>query len=125
MQVSTPETTAFDLISYVKASGHLNHIATTLAELQETLDEKRLTKLVNTEVVALPDMQRLGYLLEFVGAKPEIISILKNWVKTKNPRAVALRSDKDFQKSDELRKKINSLGYEIKDANQGQKVSRI
>jgi len=33
------------------------------------------------------------------------------------------RQNKDFKKSDELRKKINSLGYEIKDTPVGQKVS--
>ncbi len=35
------------------------------------------------------------------------------------------RQDKDFQKSDELRKEINSFGYEIKDTAEGQKISRI
>lgn len=35
------------------------------------------------------------------------------------------RQNKDFKKSDELRKKINSLGYEVKDTPEGQKVSRI
>ena len=35
------------------------------------------------------------------------------------------RLDKDFQKSDELRKEINSLGYEVKDTAGGQKVSKI
>src|SRR3989344_304116 len=35
------------------------------------------------------------------------------------------RKNKDFQKSDELRKEINYLGYEIKDTGEGQKVSRI
>lgn len=35
------------------------------------------------------------------------------------------RANKDFQKSDELRKKINDLGYEIKDTPEGQRVSRI
>lgn len=35
------------------------------------------------------------------------------------------RKNKDFKKSDELRKKINSLGYEVKDLTEGQKVSRI
>lgn len=35
------------------------------------------------------------------------------------------RLDKDFLKSDELRKEINSLGYEVKDTTEGQKVSRI
>jgi cysteinyl-tRNA synthetase len=33
------------------------------------------------------------------------------------------RTNKDFKKSDELRKKINSLGYEINDTPDGQKIS--
>jgi cysteinyl-tRNA synthetase len=33
------------------------------------------------------------------------------------------RVDKDFKKSDELRDKINSLGYEIKDTPEGEKIS--
>lgn len=37
----------------------------------------------------------------------------------------AAREAKDFKKSDELRQKINSLGYEVKDTPEGQKVSRI
>ncbi|OGI60159.1 cysteine--tRNA ligase [Candidatus Nomurabacteria bacterium RIFCSPHIGHO2_01_FULL_37_25] len=35
------------------------------------------------------------------------------------------RQNKDFTKSDELRKKINSLGYEVTDTPEGQKVSKI
>ncbi|OGI95032.1 cysteine--tRNA ligase [Candidatus Nomurabacteria bacterium RIFCSPLOWO2_01_FULL_42_17] len=35
------------------------------------------------------------------------------------------RQNKDFQKSDELRKEINSLGYEVKDTTEGQKISKI
>jgi len=35
------------------------------------------------------------------------------------------RNNKDFQKSDELRDKINSLGYEVKDTNEGQKVLKL
>jgi cysteinyl-tRNA synthetase len=35
------------------------------------------------------------------------------------------RKNKDFKKSDELRKEINSLGYEIKDTSDGQKISKI
>ena len=35
------------------------------------------------------------------------------------------RNDKDFKKSDELRKKINSLGYDIKDTAEGQKINKI
>ncbi len=35
------------------------------------------------------------------------------------------RLDKNFKKSDELREKINSLGYQVKDTGDGQKVSKI
>lgn len=35
------------------------------------------------------------------------------------------RLDKDFKKSDGLRKEINSLGYEIKDTDQGPRISKI
>jgi cysteinyl-tRNA synthetase len=35
------------------------------------------------------------------------------------------RKNKDFEKSDELRGKINALGYEVKDTGDGQQVSKI
>lgn len=35
------------------------------------------------------------------------------------------KENKDFKKSDELRQKINSLGYEIKDTGEGQKINKI
>ena len=35
------------------------------------------------------------------------------------------RQNKDFKKSDELRDKKNSLGYEVKDTSSGQKINRI
>ncbi len=35
------------------------------------------------------------------------------------------RAEKDFKKSDELRKKINDLGYEVKDTDDGQRISKI
>jgi cysteinyl-tRNA synthetase len=41
-----------------------------------------------------------------------------------NEREVA-RKNKDFKKSDELRDKINSLGYEVKDTPEGPKVYKI
>ena len=58
---------------------------------------------------------------------------LKEAKKEKIPKEVAqlvaerqaAREAKDFPKSDELRKKINSLGYEVKDTAEGQKISKI
>jgi cysteinyl-tRNA synthetase len=57
--------------------------------------------------------------LGFENLKPEIVP--ENIMEVVKEREDA-RQNKDFQKSDELRDKINSLGYEIKDTSEGQKV---
>jgi len=49
------------------------------------------------------------------------ISIPENILKLANEREQA-RKDKDFKKSDKLRDKINSMGYDIKDTPQGSKI---
>jgi len=65
MVVSTPETTAFDLVRFPSACGHWNNVATVLAELAEKMDPDTLAK--GTERVARSDAQRLGWLLDRVG----------------------------------------------------------
>jgi len=60
--------------------------------------------------------------LGFENLKEEIIP--EEILKLVSEREKA-RKNKDFKKSDELRKKINSFGYEVKDTSEGQKVSRI
>ena len=60
--------------------------------------------------------------LGFVNLKEEIIP--EEIIKLAEERELA-RQNKDFQKSDELRKKINSLGYEVKDLPEGFKISKI
>lgn len=45
-------------------------------------------------------------------------------IKLNNQRQQA-RSEKDWHKSDELRKQINELGYEIKDTDSGSKISKL
>jgi cysteinyl-tRNA synthetase len=54
--------------------------------------------------------------------KEEIIPDEINELVRKREKA---RLEKDWTKSDDIRKKINKLGYEIKDTDHGQKVSRI
>lgn len=98
MFVSTPEVTALDLVHYLKASGHIHHVATVLAELHEELNTEKLASLLTTQNIEAPCVQRLGYLLELVTAKPELIQVLKEWVQIHKPRYVALRSDKEYQK---------------------------
>ena len=60
--------------------------------------------------------------LGFENLKEEIIP--ENIKKLAEEREQA-RKNKDFKKSDELRKEINSLGYEVKDTAGGQKISKI
>ena len=100
MQISTPEITAFDLLLYVKSAGHLSHIATVLAELQEQFDEKRLREILNGDSIKFSQIQRLGYLLEIVQARPEIIALLKQYIQTHKPRTIPLRPDKTRQNTE-------------------------
>ena len=60
--------------------------------------------------------------LGFKNLKEEIIS--KEIIKLIEEREEA-RKNKDFKKSDELRDKMNSLGYEIKDSSGGYKINKI
>ena len=66
MLISTPEMTAFDLVRYAHVSGQLNHVATVLAELAETIDSEKLASFVQNDWVEIATAQRLGYLLEQV-----------------------------------------------------------
>ena len=59
--------------------------------------------------------------LGFDDLKKEVIP--ENILELVNAREKA-RQNKDFKKSDELRKEINALGYEIKDTEDGQKISK-
>ncbi|MFA6316158.1 MAG: type IV toxin-antitoxin system AbiEi family antitoxin [Elusimicrobiota bacterium] len=63
MKVSTLETTAWDIVRYVKASGGLENAVTVLAELAEKIDGFKLRDAVkrHREVIVA---QRLGYLLD-------------------------------------------------------------
>jgi len=65
IRVSGPEATAFDLVGYCNHAGGLDHVATVLTELGETLSAERLVALAPLSPVAWA--QRLGYLLDCVG----------------------------------------------------------
>ncbi|MBU1743246.1 MAG: type IV toxin-antitoxin system AbiEi family antitoxin [Proteobacteria bacterium] len=91
MAVGTPETTAFDLVRFPAAAGHWSHVATVLAELAESLDGARLVEVAPR--VRLPDVQRLGWLLGFLGegarAEP-----LATWLSGRRTTVVRLRTDR-------------------------------
>ena len=65
--VSSPEATAFDLVGYHKHAGGLDNVATVLAELADSLTSENLFAVA--KLSPAPWAQRLGYLLEHVGAE--------------------------------------------------------
>lgn len=78
--VSTPEATALDLVGYQHQAGGLNHVATVLSELAEKIDPAKLT--AAAAAAPVPWAQRLGYLLERVGAT-EKAAPLKDYVRAR------------------------------------------
>jgi len=64
--VSSPEATAFDLVGYPSHAGGLDHVATLLAELAESIEPGALATIAPLSPV--PWAQRLGYLLCLVDA---------------------------------------------------------
>jgi len=64
--VSSPEATAFDLVGYPDQAGGLDNVATVLTELVEKLQPEKI--LAAACLSPLTWSQRLGYLLELVGA---------------------------------------------------------
>ena len=64
--VSTVEATAFDLVGYMHRAGGVDRVANVLSELGESIDPERLVAASGTASILWA--QRLGYLLEHVGA---------------------------------------------------------
>lgn len=90
MRVSTPEATAFDLFRYLQGAGHLGHVATVLAELAEKLDPELLAEIAKLED-EIPSTQRLGHVLDQVGAG-EVAAGLAALIAERKPRYVPLRA---------------------------------
>ena len=78
--VSTPEATALDLVGYQHQAGGLNQVATVLSELAEKIDPAKLA--AAAAAAPVPWAQRLGYLLERVGAA-EKAAHLKQYVRAR------------------------------------------
>jgi len=66
LSVSSPETTAFDLVGYSRRCGGLENVTLVLSELLGQLDGNRLVQ--SFPLHPMVWAQRLGYLLEFCGA---------------------------------------------------------
>jgi predicted transcriptional regulator of viral defense system len=97
MRVSTPEATALDLLRYIDAAGQLGNIATVLAELAEKMNGESLIELARAEG-NVSIAQRLGYLLELVGASA-LAEPLAACIGERHPRFVPLRSDRSSSRA--------------------------
>ena len=75
--VSTPEATAVDLVGYPRHAGGLDQVTTILSELADQIDPEKLAAAAQT--APLPWGQRLGYLLDHIGAGKKAVA-LKNHV---------------------------------------------
>ena len=95
MRVSTPEATAFDLVRFGAAAGHVNNVATVLSELSEKLAPAALVKLADS--YAIPEVQRIGYLLEKLG-EHELARPLAGWLAKHRYRSIPLVPGKSARK---------------------------
>jgi predicted transcriptional regulator of viral defense system len=87
LRVSTPEATAFDLVGYPEHCAGLDNVVTVLSELAESLDPDLLAEAAGLS--PLPWSQRLGYLLEYLGAN-DAASHLAAFVADKAPHVTPL-----------------------------------
>jgi predicted transcriptional regulator of viral defense system len=90
IRVSTPETTAVDLVRFARSAGRLDHVATVIAELAPLLDPKRLLSAVRL-VDDVPNTQRLGYILDRIRQR-RLSDSIHGWIEHQAPRVLPLRS---------------------------------
>lgn len=90
MLVSTPESTAFDLVRFPAACGGWSSVATVLLELAERLEPEALSVIAHQRKT--PEIQRLGYLLDQTG-QPRLADPLLRVLGSRRYRPVALAPD--------------------------------
>lgn len=106
--VSTVEATAVDLVGYMSRAGGLDRVAGVLSELGDEMDSKRLVKACGSASVLWA--QRLGYLLEHVGAGDKA-ALLKQDVRRRARSFTKLlpgASSEDAPRSKEWRLFVNA-----------------
>ena len=94
LKVSTPEQTAKDIMIYTDKIGGLNHQATILSELTESIKEKELISLAKKSK-SLVWIQRIGYILEHIDTfyekdRDRVVFALEKFLETKKLRYVPL-----------------------------------
>ncbi len=81
INISSPEFTALDLISYFKEVGGFNRVATVIEELREYIQPDKLAKTAK-EYKEVTVVQRLGYVLECVLEEQSLSDALYNYLES-------------------------------------------
>lgn len=102
MRVSTPETTAVDLVRFARSAGYLDHVAAIIAELSSSLRPDPLLTAVR-RVGDVPTAQRLGHILDHIGAD-RLADALYAWIEQQAHRAIPLRPGRTVPHAPEDRK---------------------
>lgn len=89
LRVASPEATALELVGYADQCGGLEHVASVIDELAESLDASKLLLAAQHSPIAWA--QRLGYLLERT-AHADLAEVLAPLVKARAHSALLARS---------------------------------
>jgi hypothetical protein len=94
LNVSTPETTAFDLIRYAHNLGGVERMAETVTPMLPSIKAKALHRMLVAEN-EIATSQRLGFVLDTLGAA-SLANVVRDWLPLKLQRVLlALHMDDD------------------------------
>ncbi len=101
LNISCPELTVMDLLIYLHQSGGLNHVATVLTELIESVDAEKMLKLVQSSKEKAW-VQRLGYILEHINPiesenRDKLVKLLTNYLEKQKTTFVPLAAELPIQ----------------------------
>lgn len=95
-KISTPESTALDLVRYSFELGGLDSVAAVIAELSEEMKSSELLRAA--ESFELSVVQRLGFILEKIEQR-KLSDPLSKWIANQRPRLVLLNTRKKGEQS--------------------------
>lgn len=93
INISSPELTALDLVSYYNEVGGFNRIATVIEELKEVIQAEKLVETAK-QYDEISVVQRLGFVLECVLDESELSTALYNYLESIGHYPVLLRPQK-------------------------------
>ncbi|GAB3366173.1 type IV toxin-antitoxin system AbiEi family antitoxin [Arachidicoccus ginsenosidivorans] len=90
INISSPELTALDLVSYYNEVGGFNRVATVIEELKEVINPDKLVETVK-QYDEISVVQRLGYILECILEENELSNALYSYLESIGYYPVLLR----------------------------------